>query len=87
MPGRNLIMEAGRGEIRESVAGKEKRVMGGVAGITEEGFFTAMLNDPHRPHLMNKKSADLIGCHSKQMLLSSWRGEGREKEHTQHGSR
>ena len=47
-----------------------------------------MSHVPHLLHLMNKKSADLIErCHSKRLLLSSWGGEGQEKEHTPEWSR
>ena len=38
-----------------------------------------MLHVPHLLHLVNKRSAELIEPHSKQLLLSSWRGKDERK--------
>lgn len=53
----------------------------------EGGFSTGTSTEPHLPHLMNEKSADLIERHSKQLLLSSRGEEERKREHTLEWSR
>lgn len=73
------------GEIRESISGMKK---GAVKGrVIERGLITGMSHDPHMLHPMNEKSADWMEGHSKRLLLSSWGGEGREKELTLEGNR